>query len=345
MEPNQNEKLAEWFVFYCKKFTLKVTFVGWALISCFVLALFPTAILSALSGFHAFGVLSLAAFGCFAVGGILGFIFAIPRALQMNDHEGTPKSKWGHNTNLEQVSDWLVKALIGASLVRLESIKMQVIKLSERLCETVPQLGHTHFALFLIIYYFILGFIGVYLLTRFEMIRALKHAEEDLKEQFDRIKDIEFRDRVVSKYEHFLNLSKTDLSYSTTKTRIFGDLKKALEIDPSDRYAVIPLAHLLSVDQKYDEAIACLNSTLEFRRKNRGMKEDVDDAAMLFNIACYQNRIAEGLPPNDSASENLRKTAWENLKKSIRLDPLNKDEANMEPDLETLLKVYGGKIV
>ena len=70
------------------------------------------------------------------VGGLLGFLFGIPRALQ-GDHpdgpraadgsgrDGLPAASYRANTNLEQISDWLTKILVGVGLVQIGEIADQ----------------------------------------------------------------------------------------------------------------------------------------------------------------------------------------------------------------------------
>lgn len=61
----------------------------------------------------------LASLGSAVCGVVLGFLFGIPRRI-----EGTADGKPGYavNTNLEQVSDWLTKALLGIGLVELGNL-------------------------------------------------------------------------------------------------------------------------------------------------------------------------------------------------------------------------------
>jgi len=67
----------------------------------------------------------LAAAAPFAVGGLLGFLFGIPKTLQGTTTaptDGTRKHAWEANTNLEQVSDWLTKILLGIGLTQLTQL-------------------------------------------------------------------------------------------------------------------------------------------------------------------------------------------------------------------------------
>lgn len=74
-----------------------------------------------------------------ALGGIAGFLFGIPKTLQNGDYQGgdksEPKHRWQANTNLEQVSDWLTKILIGVGLTQLQTIPDRVLDQLENLAQ------------------------------------------------------------------------------------------------------------------------------------------------------------------------------------------------------------------
>ena len=80
------------------------------------------------------------------------------------------------------------------------------------------------------------------------------------------------------------------------------------------------------------EAIRVLTSVMEIRRQ-RGFQSNRDDAAMLYNRACYYNQLAEqtaDLPQR----EQSRQAAWTDLRESISLWPPNLAEAREDPDLD-----------
>ncbi len=68
-------------------------------------------------------------------GFVLGFLFAIPKLVQTETEKGPnrePKLKGGLtvNTNLEQISDWLTKIIVGVTLVELKPIANQLYYLA-----------------------------------------------------------------------------------------------------------------------------------------------------------------------------------------------------------------------
>ena len=72
--------------------------------------------------FTVFG-LSLLIAGTFVLaGGLLGFLFGIPRTLQQEDETEVKGVGYRANTNLEQISDWLTKILVGVGLTQIGRI-------------------------------------------------------------------------------------------------------------------------------------------------------------------------------------------------------------------------------
>jgi len=57
-------------------------------------------------------------------GGLLGFIFGVPKTLAASRQTagGAPANASQTNTNLEQISDWLTQILVGAGLTSLTSL-------------------------------------------------------------------------------------------------------------------------------------------------------------------------------------------------------------------------------
>ena len=82
--------------------------------------------------FSIFGVALLIQVSSLLAGMLTGFLFGIPRSLQtdsppiVTENNGTSKqlSQPGFrgNTNLEQISDWLTKILVGVGLTQIGSI-------------------------------------------------------------------------------------------------------------------------------------------------------------------------------------------------------------------------------
>ena len=97
---------------------------------------------------------------CLALGGMIGFLFAVPRA----NPTAPNRDLLLPNRNIEQISDWLTKILVGLGLINLREIGTF---LTERSAALAPTFGVSpDFVLALILYFTIAGFLEGYLLTR-----------------------------------------------------------------------------------------------------------------------------------------------------------------------------------
>ena len=78
-----------------------------------------------------FGSGTMFAMASLAAGTLLGLLFGVPRSFGASANladvgEGAASTRFigiGANTNLEQISDWLTKIIVGVSLTQLASIK------------------------------------------------------------------------------------------------------------------------------------------------------------------------------------------------------------------------------
>ena len=108
---------------------------------------------------------------CSAVGWVIGFLFGIPRTLSA---DGSANSKIdpqkpqrsSTNTNLEQISDWLTKIIVGVTLVQIGPALNNLDAAAKLVAESLGGPGFKSFAYALMMYFAITGFLGSYLLTR-----------------------------------------------------------------------------------------------------------------------------------------------------------------------------------
>jgi hypothetical protein len=129
--------------------------------------------------------------GAFALGGgLVGFVFAIPRSRQAErtpqveaaDADGGRRrlSDYSANTNLEQISDWLTKILVGIGLIQFKELTARFDQTATTLA---PLLGDGATArpamLALTTYFSLWGFFVAYLLTRLWLPKALSRAERE----------------------------------------------------------------------------------------------------------------------------------------------------------------------
>ena len=174
-------------------------------------------------------VISLVMLASFAVGAILGFIFGIPRTLQgdgdtgFNKQDGTKTDNMASvkaNTNLEQLSDWLTKIIVGVGLVEFKEIASSIAALSERLSSGImdSRFGFTMVSA-TIIFYLLMGFLICYLWTRIYFEKILKSQIDN-----DRLNELEQGKNVI---EGKLN----QLEQTKNIQGEFSDLKESFRLD------------------------------------------------------------------------------------------------------------------
>jgi hypothetical protein len=134
-------------------------------------------------------VLLMSAFG-FA-GGLIGFVFAIPRsrqeqrAVQPAQQANEPQppvrlSDYSANTNLEQISDWLTKIMIGIGLVEFKELSGLLWNTATTLAPMIgADASARPVALCLMMYSGLWGFFFAYLSTRLWLPKALTRAERE----------------------------------------------------------------------------------------------------------------------------------------------------------------------
>ncbi|MEV7185730.1 hypothetical protein [Kitasatospora sp. NPDC093102] len=113
------------------------------------------------------------------LGGGLGFLFGVPRV--RGGGTGEPQGSYAPNTNLEQVSDWLTKVLLGVGLTQLGSLGERLHDLGTALA---PALGGgadvVPFAAALVLYFLVFGFLAGWLVTRLALPQALTETDRAL---------------------------------------------------------------------------------------------------------------------------------------------------------------------
>jgi hypothetical protein len=139
--------------------------------------------------------------GCLAFGASIGFLFGIPRAQKekLPSTDGQPQSNgyYNDNTNLEEISDWLTKIILGLALVELQRIMVHVdnaaINFSNALagqcCETCNE-DYYPFAYAAIVFYFLMGGGISYLWARSSLLSILEERRFDrLQKQNQQLND------------------------------------------------------------------------------------------------------------------------------------------------------------
>jgi tetratricopeptide (TPR) repeat protein len=126
----------------------------------------------------------MAAGAAFLIGGVLGFLFGIPRTVAgdgrqattlRESHGAAESTSYLPNTDLEQIADWLTKILVGVGLTQLSSIPLKMTDLGN---ELAPGLGGSvPLAEGLSVYFVLCGFLIGFLWTRLYLPRALRWSD------------------------------------------------------------------------------------------------------------------------------------------------------------------------
>jgi hypothetical protein len=144
-------------------------------------------------------------------GGLLGFLFGIPRVLQgtgkSEAHGGTsigleapsvfqpgrkPSGEIDYqqrvNTNLEDISDWLTKIIVGVSLIELRELPVSINALAMKIASSSGLTGSRveSLATAAIIYFSTTGFLYSFLVTRLYVQGALARADLGALERAER---------------------------------------------------------------------------------------------------------------------------------------------------------------
>jgi hypothetical protein len=123
----------------------------------------------------------MVALACLMVGGVLGLLFGIPRAGRADLPEGDGRSAmpFRPNTNLEDISDWLTKILVGVGLIQLGQLSEPLGRLVTAVAEGIGgDPPNPSFTLALLLYFTLVGFLAGYLLTRLYLPRAFTSAQQ-----------------------------------------------------------------------------------------------------------------------------------------------------------------------
>lgn len=266
---------------------------------------------------HALGTAAaslLVAGACLLVGGVLGFLFGLPRILHAEsapDERGALAHRV--NTNLEQISDWLTKILVGLGLANLDRIPVHLTSLSSRLAAAFspePTAASEQVAFAVVTFFVALGFLLGYLWTRLELASAIRQAdlisvgtEERSRQQVDNL---------VEKADAALGIesptgSKEGLGWAEQA------LAKASDDDPNLVPALIAKGRALHRLGKTQAALTVVEDVLT---------REPDHFSARYNRACYRLQLGHAV-----------KEVLEDLALAFELASFLKDYAQRDPDL------------
>src|SRR4051812_39799038 len=192
---------------------LTLTLLGALAFGCLVVVFHP-------SGYRTVGGL-LWSLGFAAAGGLLGFLFAVPRPSRAaplvvatpapaNGSTGPAApngaaangtaGQAGHispsaaaaanagmeiNTNLMEISDWLTKIIVGVGLVELKQLPTHAESVARFMAPSLHDTLGVPLAGAIMLYFSVLGFLGGYLLTRIYISQWFRWADEQTRGQVE----------------------------------------------------------------------------------------------------------------------------------------------------------------
>ena len=138
----------------------------------------------------------------FLLGGmIVGFLFGIPRQVALSKNKDSKDSTqqddtyYNDNTNLEDISDWLTKIIVGVSLVEFTRIVRYIDLAAKNLGESFICIESQPAYIMgygTIVFYASCGLVCGYLWTRIKLVLILA----DTKEQQKKIKKLAFKNNI-----------------------------------------------------------------------------------------------------------------------------------------------------
>ena len=122
------------------------------------------------------------AFACLAVGFVLGFLFGIPKVVQRESARTTGDGYHQRvNTNLEEISDWVTKIIVGLSIYQLDKVPERIDVLAVLFASSVhcdEKMRGVFGAA--IVFFFVCGFLLGYLVTRLYFQGAFGRADRSV---------------------------------------------------------------------------------------------------------------------------------------------------------------------
>jgi len=132
----------------------------------------------------AVGVMASAA--ALMLGALIGFLFGLPKSLGRTGS----KALLATNTNLDEVSDWITKILVGLGLVQLGKVASGIGGLASALAPGLGGGTGAHpFASGLLVYSAVDGFLLGYLWTRIVVSMRLNEAAQALEARSEVLKE------------------------------------------------------------------------------------------------------------------------------------------------------------
>lgn len=238
-------------------------------------------------------------------GALLGFLFGIPHTREGQTE--TPKLDTGTDgqksrsanlyapsTSLEQISDWLTKIIVGVGLTQLNNIPHKLDQLAQYIAQSWDgDKLNPGFALGIILYFSVCGFLFGYLWGRLYMLGLFREA--DLEKRLENIEEkLTIRDLVERQLDPKFQPPDPAKLHDAVRTASEGSRKEVLDLvisaresedvtDETMRRAIPILRALIEADK--DNLEHRLHSELGYILRELGQpKEAVNEFARAIDI-------------------------------------------------------------
>lgn len=190
---------------------------------------------------------------CLCLGGLLGFLFAIPRyfahdaAIKTASSSDSLVFRYDPNDNLVQISDWLTKILVGVGLTQLTKLPAFLDSFGEYFGPSVGNNAKS-VSIAILLFFSVSGFLLGYIWTRIYFAGELYKAEKENKETISGLVQIDRRMKVDNLYMVAVNAEQNG-DYHRAEMYF----KEVIEVDRENIKAKASLADLyVTWDQSPD---------------------------------------------------------------------------------------------
>lgn len=339
-------------------------FSVWQPVSAVAVGVLPIVIFSFTekSPAKAFVILFIMSGASTLVGALIGFLFGVPKSRTDGVNRGTEertivsteaatdisrRRRYADNANLEEVSDWLTKIIVGLGLVELTRIA-DIVDPAERLFDPLLERDGTIVLIGCILYFLVFGFIICYIWTRIVFYGILSQADairNAVKEEVVKIKEVYDEDFRINKDMNDLYTALDVANKLPATQRDWGLLsplgdkvKGHFERDKLNRKAAILWARYVAemlneVPHGNTRAIRILDD-FRYAKESAGQR-DRDYADVLYNRVCYCAEIVGGIQ-DDAEKERFIREALRDLETCLSMFPDIAEIAEHDRDLKPI---------
>jgi hypothetical protein len=283
---------------------------------------------------------------CLFTGSLGGFLFGIPKTSDDAKNPSSPALQ-KVNTNLEDISDWVTKIVVGLGLANLTKIPPRMQLAAGYISRTWNDTADQHaFAYAVMLYFAVVGFLAGYLLTRIFLSPMLLDAAGG-----DALRRLTSGGALTLSTPPVTGTGSSAASNPAVATGAVLTAYQALEKKvpassleshikeletlkpefPVFRMLYITLGRLYRATGDLDNGIQVLDEFIQNKEKAGG-GGDADSGAAYYNRACYQVLKARAAV-KESDKPELLEAALSGIKEAIKRASENKGYALEDADL------------